>query len=293
MKTLNRNYSGGAKEEVMCKKIKIKKVGMNVYFENGEEFIRGERRAMGLGYIELRETAKAGLHVVRLSKSKNFVYALRLDKDGEYLLNGGGGYRIPALEEIKDPVKKFVRAMGFRCPVERKKAGETLEVILESGERLYTDGEEEITRIEEEWEERKVSKATYAVVRYVKHCMNGGVLYYPGKVWIWPGFSDEKGLKAALLSSKWAARIDKDYIDALEGDKEKAIKWVRSIYWEKKSGGREIRILYRDWDKTFNLETGKGYKPLEEIVNVYGKEILQHLNENNDMLTRLFNEGHV
>lgn len=64
---------------------------------------------MGLGSIELRETKKAGLHIVRLSSSGRFVYALRLTQPGEYRLGPSFGHRVKPVTEEKDPILRVLR----------------------------------------------------------------------------------------------------------------------------------------------------------------------------------------
>lgn len=77
----------------------------------------GVRYPMGLGEIELRDTKKAGLHIVRFSMSGRFVYTLKLDQDGEYRLGSQFGHRVKTSREETDPITRVFRELEI--PVSR------------------------------------------------------------------------------------------------------------------------------------------------------------------------------
>jgi len=69
----------------------------------------GIRYPLGLGSIELRETPRAGLHIVRWSSRGHFNYALKLKKEGAYKLGPSYGHRVIPPDEEQDPIKRVLR----------------------------------------------------------------------------------------------------------------------------------------------------------------------------------------
>lgn len=217
--------------------MQVKVVAGHVFFESGDEFVVGSSRKMGMGTIELRETRKAGLHVVRLSAQGRFTYALLLRKDGEYRLGASRGHRVIPPAEEKDPIKRVLREFGVpvsklriadkstlevddrwydnsACPVGRKthrwltdgEMTQTAYIVLERPEGFFHGGGRT---------EYTISDATCAV------CAGGGRIT---DVVVWPG-CEPGALADVIAEARYGEGADRDYPAALP-DLEAARKWV-------------------------------------------------------------------
>lgn len=58
---------------------------------DGEEFTVGEVISLGSGSLRLRKTPKEGLHAAVFTRRGKFIHAVKLDRDGRYLIRPRSG----------------------------------------------------------------------------------------------------------------------------------------------------------------------------------------------------------
>ena len=227
-----------------------KKEGDQVFFADGTPFAVGQRARMGLGEIELRNTKKAGLHVVRLSGSGHFSYSLKLTREGEYRLGPSYGHRVRTPEEETDPIKRILREMGIPISqLRRMEEGEPLETSEYSCDiwRAYPHGTsthrwETDGKIEVVTEDRRsmrhvnqycgdeisrtvrIREATYAISSGSYVQMNSAIVTRLWEVVVWPN-CDPTTLANALASIVYGDGADAEYVEVLENF-EAARRWV-------------------------------------------------------------------
>lgn len=100
----------------MAEWIKIKKIKKTV-IADGQTLAVNESIPVGLGSIQLRNTKKAGLHMVRLSGSQRFKYSLPLHRDGDYRMGPNWGHRIKDPTEEKNGFLRVCREL--EVPISR------------------------------------------------------------------------------------------------------------------------------------------------------------------------------
>lgn len=74
-----------------------------------EELSVGQTYPAGFGSIQLRDTPRNGLHVVKLTCNGNYVYSLRLICDGTYRIGPRFGHRVVDPAEEPDPIRRVLR----------------------------------------------------------------------------------------------------------------------------------------------------------------------------------------
>jgi hypothetical protein len=89
----------------------------------------GESVKSGLGSIEFRKTQKTGLHMVRLSGSGRFKYALPLSKDGTYRMGPSWGHRVKDPVEEKNPLIRVCRELEIPISNVNIVMGKTLDGV--------------------------------------------------------------------------------------------------------------------------------------------------------------------
>lgn len=234
----------------MAKWTEIQKQGVEVRFVDGTPFAVGQQVSMGLGSIELRNTQKAGLHVVRLSGSGHFKYSLKLSRDGNYRLGPDRGHRVVTPSEEADPIKRTLREMEI--PVSN--LVRATEPSLQIGERWYdnghcpngrptnrwiTDGRK--TEVNSETREQPhgyfggggynnsvIEGASYAVCVDSGRYMNGCGWTRPGQIVVW-SHCTPTALASALASILYGDGADAEYLDALK-DCVAASNWIAERY---------------------------------------------------------------
>lgn len=92
--------------------ITIKKNGSDIYLCGEPIYIDDSIHIDGIGQLELRETPKAGLHLV-VFKDDLFKYSLPLIRDGEYKIGKDFGHRIKGEEDKKKILKNLLRKLNI------------------------------------------------------------------------------------------------------------------------------------------------------------------------------------
>lgn len=193
----------------MSRWVEITKDGDQVQFDDGRAFEIGQNVRLGLGSIELRKTAKAGLHLARFSGRGNFTYALRLNRDGKYRIGAHRGHRVVSPSEETDPIKKILRELNIPVSILKPAAEPSLIVT----ERWYDNRHCPVGRGTSHWEhdgtestisseEREtphgyfqgggentisIERATYAICVSSGRYMNGSGWSRPSRIIVWPG----------------------------------------------------------------------------------------------------------
>lgn len=282
----------------MARWITIEKSGNAVRFEDGTPFTVGQRVSMGLGSIELRDTKKAGLHVVRLSSNGHFSYSFKLKRDGQYRLGPNRGHRVVTAAEETDPIKRVLREMDI--PVSklcRMEAGSALPISTYDCDirRAYpsgtttnwylTDGKQttEVTSSKdmtgvnqfcgpEVSEVGAITGATYAIETVRRVHMNSCIGRYIGTVAVWPG-CDPKNFADVLAPLVYGEFADAEFPEALK-DFETAQRWVAERFEiaTHPTRGELLTVDGRD----YQWATGP-YTPyvIERLVQAHGIRLLQ------------------
>ena len=231
--------------------IKLGADGTVSIVDNGAEmpFNLGQQVSMGLGSIELRNTKKAGLHIVRTSSSGHFKYSVRLNREGRFRLGPDRGFRVVSPEEENDPIKRVFREMDIPMSKLRQMSeGEVLKISTYSCDidraypdgteinRFVTDGTENTKEVSsrdmtsvnqycgpEISEAGTITGATYAV-EIVRHAHNQYIGKYVGEVVVWPS-CDPAVLADVLAPVIYGESADREYPMALKNF-EAAQRWV-------------------------------------------------------------------
>lgn len=227
----------------MAKWITITKSGADVRLKDGSRWTLGEKVNVGAGAFELRETKKAGLHVVRFSGRGNYRYHIKLGRDGQYRLGAHRGHRIVPATEEKDPIKRILREMDLPVSILQRATTPTLEV----GERWYDNGHCPNGRNTNRWihDGRRTEMSSEELEKPRGFFRGGGydtaviedasyaVRFDKGRGWSRPGAvvvwdkCDPTTLANALAPLVWGQDADAEYIEALKSF-EAAQQWVES-----------------------------------------------------------------
>lgn len=263
--------------------------------ENGEVFFSGEISPMaagefrptGLGKIQLRNTKKAGLHIVRFSSGGNFVYSHRLRPENKYRFGPRWAHRIKAVEEERDPIKKIFRLLDLPISLLRAPIGPELRVEEfhrdvdrfshpASTNNFRTDGrrEEYTDRVIKEYpgthcspdmeSEYKIVGATWAIEEVRKKAMNGGSRVTVSEVWVWPNCTPIN-LFNALAPYSW--------------------RWT--------SGDPEVNRVIREEGEKWVAEIcarEHTYKEVEEARRVTEKAVQTAIEENQNKIRKILQE---
>lgn len=220
---------------------KIVTVGEKTYGV-GESFSYGS----SMGSWKILDTPKKGFHIVRLSGSGGFKYAMIPKISGAYMLGPDYGHRVMDPSEEADPIKRILRELGIPVSILELVTEPTLRV----GSRWYDDAHCPNGRDTNRWihdgkssdydsedlEEAHghfagggnnyctIEGATYAVNINSGRHMGGRSWSRPGKVMVWPN-CDSVVLANALAPYIYGGGADFEYIGALKSF-EAAQKWV-------------------------------------------------------------------
>lgn len=263
---------------------------------DNKTFSVGQSVSMGLGSIELRNTKKAGLHIVRLSSNGHFKYSLRLTRDGRYRLGPNGGYRVVPPEEEKDPIKRVLREMDIpMSKLQRMSKDEVLKISTYSCDidRAYPDGTEtnrwetdgkedfEVTHTRDMTSVNQycspeihaagtIAGATYAV-EIVRHAHNQYIGKYVGDVAVWPG-CDPKILANVLAPVIYGEGADAEYLQALT-DFKVAQKWVAEKYEIMSHLERGDTIVVNG--EEYSVLTDRMHGVLGRLASVHGIALIE------------------
>lgn len=223
-----RNYRGVNKTlttqgKFMSQKVKIFADVENKTLKMGDQIFKpGDPIKVSgiLGYWEVRQTPKAGFHIVRLSSGGNFRYACNFPGGtGEYILGPDYGSRVKDPKEETDPLKKILIELGVNPKtLERFIDGESLHIWVVSsclenlscptwdnkewktsggvfGEWEYSDlyGDQVATR------SNTLSEAKWAFEITTRKYSGGKITRYVSRVVVWPSCT-EADLRVALAS---------------------------------------------------------------------------------------------
>lgn len=277
----------------------IEKSGDVVTLEGGTPFSVGQKISMGLGSIELRNTPKAGLHVVRFSGSGHFTYSIRLTRDGQYRLGSGRGHRVVPSKEEADPIKRILRELDIPVSILER----TDVAVLEVDERWYdnqccpngrnthnwvTDNYRGKSMISSEVLEEAhgcfsgggrcsitIEGVTYAIRVDSGRYMGGSSWHRPGKVVVWPNCDPAK-LGDALAAAIYGEDADLGYLGAVKS-LEAAREWFEGRYDYRpegavSSGGNLVSgvLDFRRKDGHMNFRVTEGENP-DYSLGVLGK----------------------
>lgn len=203
---------------------------MKIKVENGEVFIpqpdgdyqqviAGQSFPLGMGTVEIKHTAKAGLHAVRLSGSGNFTYSVRLDRDAEYSLGASYGHRVRRSEEEPDPIRRVLRELQLPLSILEKMEVDVLSTDMRSYDHKHcpsrtaswcwqTDGmslQSDTTCFSEPQNfftggyntDIVITEATWAIKTEMGRHMNGCTYRHITRICVWPNCNPEL-LKNAL-----------------------------------------------------------------------------------------------
>ncbi len=292
----------------MAKWIEVQKSGTVVKMADGTPLAVGQQVSMGLGSIELRNTERVGLHIVRLSGSGHFKYSLKLSRDGNYRLGPDRGHRVVTPSEETDPIKRILREMDI--PVSN--LIRATEPTLEVGERWYdndhcpngrptkrwiTDGRK--TEVNSETREQPhgyfggggydnsvIEGASYAVCVDSGRYMNGCDWTRPGRIVVWM-HCDQAKLANVLAPIVYGSGADYEYVKALM-DSEAARRWIaekfeapkayagetRCVSFQHRGGGRDgFSVTGTDHTKITSLPGG-GWGPIARLVHTHGLTVV-------------------
>jgi len=197
----------------MSKIINITFCAGRVYDPDGEEWTVGTRRKLGLGEMELRETPRAGLHMVRFSAGGNFVYSLPLRREGIYRLGASYGHRVRQPSEEQDPILRVLRERDIpvsclrrqesSAPLRAEAKITSIELAYPAGSCRWdwiSDGDREIVAVDPEdpgRQEIEITQATWAIQLIERVALNGAIRRFVGSVIVWPD-CDPAALAAGL-----------------------------------------------------------------------------------------------
>ncbi len=284
--------------------ITLKKEGNQVFFADDTPFVVGQRVGMGLGKIELRNTPKAGLHVVRFSGSGHFSYSLKLTRDGEYRLGPNRGHRVVTPSEETDPIKRVLREMEIPVSkLRRMNEREALPISTFSCDiwRAYpegttnnyyiTDGREEtkITSYKdmtpvnqhcgpEVHEAGYIANATYAIEVVKRVHMNSSIGTYIGEVAVWPT-CDPTILANALAPVVYGDGADAEYVEALKNF-EAACRWIAKKFEIAPHPDKGDRVVVNGSDFLVESKYLREPRVLDRLLRKHGVRLIEeHLSD--------------
>lgn len=184
----------------------------------------GTKFNLGMGYIEVRRTKKAGLHVVRFSGKGNYTYSLRIEPGNLYRIGASYGHMVKLPEKETDPLLRVLRELCLPTKLLKKmEEGESIEVSAfyrdvhrfshpASSWRWVTDGNRTLVSSvceksypgthcgDDVRDELTLSGGKWAIQLTDTVAMGGGVRHTVSSILVWPG-CDAQALKEALKNT--------------------------------------------------------------------------------------------
>jgi len=211
-------------------------------YDVGETFSYGS----SMGKWKLLDTPKKGFHIVRLSSSGGFKYALVPKISGKYMLGPDYGHRVMDPSEETDPIKRILRELGIPVSILQLAS----EPMLRVGSRWYDNAHCPNGRDTNSWihdgkssdyesddlegahghfagggnNYYTIEGATYAINIESGRHMGGSTWSKPGSIVVWPSCNSAV-LADALAPYIYGGGADFEYIGALK-DFGAAQKWV-------------------------------------------------------------------
>lgn len=184
----------------------------------------GSKFNLGMGYVEVRKTKKAGLHVVRFSGKGNYTYSLRIEPGNLYRIGASYGHMVKLPEKETDPLLRVLRELCLPTKLLKKmEEGESITVSAfyrdvhrfshpASSWRWVTNGNRELVSsvIEKSYpnthcsddvhDELRLYGGSWAIQVTETAAMGGGVRRTVSSILVWPG-CDALALKEGLFST--------------------------------------------------------------------------------------------